>query len=687
MEALIRRIIPNGGLLSEAQEKAMVTIYTSTKNVFVDLRCGEGKTLAYSLPLSLAPRGSVVLVIVPYVALVESTLSALNGYGFQATNFDKTGQRFQPESFHNGVRTVHDQVEFVVAVSDTAAADGMMAFTKGALRAGRLARIVMDEAHQIVLSGTFRQVMNRIPMYGSFRVPVIFVSGTLPTCVRRSLLDSFGLADGRTIAVSSDRTVSPTRRNVSFVSLETTDDPVKAGKQVIKDWLNEHSDDLSRRVLVFVLTLEMVATMKKAIEDCNAGTVMEMTAQTSSEARRAFKEAYRSGQRVFGVCTSVVAEGMDLAGVELVVVVGGAHQGISSVYQMACRGGRGVGGGESLTTVVLLFQKSAGFKTRVGIALDSVETLTDRFSAADRPGAKKLFTYDCIGNVFAKKYNKVCGDNVLEGMMRETLPLELQEERGPCGGCRGCDNADWIRRSFTSDLADMDVEEDDDAAEAPEESEDEQANDPVSDHDEEWELEINAREAIQLTAGSACLFCGNDIVEQGQAVHRPNNCAEHKPAIPKRSCYSCFGTGHTGADIQKFLKNTPGNGDRKSSKVFNDCAFIYGEHEKAADPTTLKVCIKCWLHHGDAGEFVSSEDCQGLQKWSVMQSAFLYIFHNTERRKDFYDSLPEHVRPGPNVFNNWRSFKEWGVYGRGVRTQNALRVLTFAVETRRKKGL
>jgi superfamily II DNA helicase RecQ len=97
MNAHIRRIIPNGGLLSEAQGKAMVTIYASTKNVFVDLRCGEGKTLAYSLPLSMAPRGSVLLVIVPYVALVESTLSALNGYRFQATKFDMTGVRFQPE--------------------------------------------------------------------------------------------------------------------------------------------------------------------------------------------------------------------------------------------------------------------------------------------------------------------------------------------------------------------------------------------------------------------------------------------------------------------------------------------------------------------------------------------------------------------------------------------------------------
>jgi len=430
----------------------------------------------------------------------------------------------------------------------------------------------------------------------------------------------------------------------------------------------------------------MVERMKKAIAECNAGTVLEMTAQTSPAQRSAFKEAYRSGQRVFGVCTSVVAEGMDLAGVELVVVVGGAYQGISSLYQMACRGGRGKGDGESLTTVVVLYQKSAVYKARVGIAVDSVKTLTGRFSAADRQGAKKLFTYDCISNVFAKKYNKVCGDNVLEGMMRETLPLELQEERGPCGGCRGCDNADWIRQSFTPDAAEMDVEEDD-APETPDEGEEGQSNGPVFDHDEEWELEINAREAIQLTAGSACLFCGNDIVEQGQTVHRPNNCAEHKPAIPKRSCYSCFGTSHTGADIQKLFKNMLVDGDRKNSKMFNDCAIIYGEHEKASDPTTLKVCIKCWLHHGEAGEFVSSEDCQGLQKWSVMQSSFLYIFHNIERRKHFYDSLPEHVRPVPNIFENWRSFKEWGVYGRGVRTQNALRVLTFAADTHRKKGL
>jgi superfamily II DNA or RNA helicase len=654
------------------------------QDVLVVAGCGSGKTLGVTLPFACTPGYRMVLIVTPLRCLLDSMLPQLRAYGFDANEFDHMQPRFKTESFSNGSRN-HSELspEFVLCVTDALETNELIRFLITARFAGHLQAVIIDEAHQVIVSSTFRPVMKRVSVLRGLSVPFIMVSGTCPPSMEYSVLASLKSSAAACLVLRSVEDPTFTRRKISLVQVKN---PVRATVKLLLQ-------NCVGRTLVFCMTKAQSVEVAKQIANCiKAARVIQLDSESSPEHRQLVLRCVTSldmnniARPLIVVSTKVLAEGVDAVDFNRVIVVGGAHAGIVDLVQMFGRGGRGSGvvQVEAVFFYDPVYVLNVAFQAqqRLMVASDSANVCA--FMSVDRTGVERIVTCEGLSDLFQRKLAYMCGRVALKSLMEPTLSLESTPSLS-CGNCNRCQKERWHLAVLLSDLV---AEEQRPTPKQNKESSKEGValmenlrNLPQPSTAREEQTLMNTVITNLKGLSKNCIVCSS--LGTSTSEHFPNLCATLVSqcflvkCFPRSRCFNCFNPGHDLKEKENALKQTLSADEKRSNPILKSCAVVFSEHQNYR---TFKPCTECWLQHSNVGE---SGGC-ATTKHSV-RACFLLIWHSNKHLNMFVDQMRRtKVLSEARSFKNWTQFMEWGVYEGGLEVQNAYRVIAYVLSL---KGL
>ena len=189
--------------------------------------------------------------------------------------------------------------------------------------------IVLDEAHVILCSREFRQVMKDMHLLIACKVPLTLLTATLPPRLEQSLVKECRLPTHKIIRAPSDRK----EHQYSIVRVDR-DDVVKKTLGVV-DSLTGSLQNTGRGI-IFVRS----KAIGKELQSCLPGVDLITGGITDDQAREQMMQKWKtglSGGWIIG--TSCLIQGVDYPDVHLVVFAG-SPWGLIDFVQGAGRGGR-----------------------------------------------------------------------------------------------------------------------------------------------------------------------------------------------------------------------------------------------------------------------------------------------------------------------------------------------------------
>ncbi|RXK38959.1 hypothetical protein M231_03804 [Tremella mesenterica] len=149
---------------------------------------GAGKTLPYFLTSSLVGTPLFVAVVVPFASLLEDLRSRAGGLGVKV------------HCWQDGQRVPEDCSLCLLAVEHVTSFLGW-----ARTLSGRLHCVVVEEAHEIILSSSYRKAMTSVARLRALGRPTYLCSASIPPSLERPLLDSLGISNAWVARMSSSR--------------------------------------------------------------------------------------------------------------------------------------------------------------------------------------------------------------------------------------------------------------------------------------------------------------------------------------------------------------------------------------------------------------------------------------------------------------------------------------------------
>lgn len=171
---------------------------------------------------------------------------------------------------------------------------------------GRLARIIIDEAHLALTHESFRPVMDTIQWLGGQGVQIVLQTATLPPSLEPRLIEKAGLTG---CFVTRSKTA---RANISYNVLRSSS-PDTLLDHVEEEYMKARNYSTTNRILIFCLSKFQArqTAARLGIPHCDA----EMTKEDIDK----LLVSFRTG-RVLGIsCTSILGVALDVPGITHVI--------------------------------------------------------------------------------------------------------------------------------------------------------------------------------------------------------------------------------------------------------------------------------------------------------------------------------------------------------------------------------
>ena len=162
---------------------------------------GSGKTLLYIIPALMHPT-KVIIVICPLLALQDDLLRRCNAAGLDTVTFE--------DREHVPARIVITMVEATESPEYTH-------YVRSLVRQRRLHCIVVEEAHLVLLSASYRRAMTLLYLHlrpsGARRIPVLAITATSPPVLTKRIMEFAGISEEDTFM----RRYSTNRSNIAYL--------------------------------------------------------------------------------------------------------------------------------------------------------------------------------------------------------------------------------------------------------------------------------------------------------------------------------------------------------------------------------------------------------------------------------------------------------------------------------------
>ena len=342
----LRDMLKDGNALfrSQMQSDVCATVLSGSSDVVAILPTAAGKTVCFLLPCFIERNQKCSIVIVPLVALKAELYDRCCRYGLSAAMWRKA--HCNPNSW-NGIDV------FLVSMEHLDW-DSFHSFSRKLASSGKLARIVVDEAHLSVLWASFRPCLYRLGLTMTHlpgHVRRILFTATVPPRDVQDLLIKHGV---NTAIVYRNPSV---RKNISIKVVlcpgVRVDDYFGNILNNLVDGLRDvieinRSRQRGSRVLVYGLR---IADNKKVFEHLSESHVSinpidiellmyfgKMEENEKTEAQKKWSSPLSKATRVM-ICTNAFGTGVDCSDVFNVFHIGGSNSLVEYAQEIG-RAGR-----------------------------------------------------------------------------------------------------------------------------------------------------------------------------------------------------------------------------------------------------------------------------------------------------------------------------------------------------------
>ncbi|KAF8869304.1 hypothetical protein BD779DRAFT_1739474, partial [Infundibulicybe gibba] len=298
------------------QQQQLVELALQRNDNFLGiLPTGGGKSLVYLLP-SLHETDMITIVISPNKALLTDQLSKAQEMGVECHHW----------IVKMGATTIHSGIVFMAM--ETIISTGFNEFWVE--NHERVARIVLDECHQVLTSRNHRSDFGKLGCLAKREVQKIFLTASLPLRLEREFLDSMNLPES-TLVVRTPAHQPQLRYHVTKLNANSTDiDQFTAS--LVEYVTKQHLGD-RRGGIVFCET-KIQANLIGNLIGCPVSH-----AGTPPGARNANEASWLAGTSKWIAATTGLIHGVDHPDCGAVIMLN-QHYGLLNIYQGAGRGGR-----------------------------------------------------------------------------------------------------------------------------------------------------------------------------------------------------------------------------------------------------------------------------------------------------------------------------------------------------------
>jgi superfamily II DNA helicase RecQ len=288
------------GWKSTEQEQALAKIMSWTEQVVAILPTGAGKSLLFMLPCTL-PDARTTILIVPLVALHTDMLRRVREMKIDHLEWQLGESR---------------EAALVLVSAEAASSKDFMKYARRLVREQKLDRIVVDECHLTVTAAEYRPSMTELTAIRSLRTQFVYLTATLPPCIRAEFEERNYLHRPTVIRASSNRPnifymvrKADTRRGslIKQAAIEATDAWTESG-------LFDHARD---KIILYVRTRKDADDLADLL-DCDAYTA---ESGTPAERKKILDRWIQTIDTPYIVATTALAEGFDHPHVRLVMNV------------------------------------------------------------------------------------------------------------------------------------------------------------------------------------------------------------------------------------------------------------------------------------------------------------------------------------------------------------------------------
>ncbi|KAF8549215.1 hypothetical protein OG21DRAFT_1500556 [Imleria badia] len=295
LRSLFKR--PDVYFKSLQQGEAIEVVFRRNPHVLVVLPTGGGKSAVYQAPCFSAENGFRV-VLVPYISLMEQALSDASEKGIPHAVWSSS--TLDTDIF---------RVKLVFAAAEQVAKERFREWLRASFDTGYLNGIVVDEAHDILLSRDYRETFCEFTCLGDIGCQIVLLSATISPSVEPILWRSIGI-DTQHYPVHVIRGIT-TRPDIHFMV-----------SQVPQDSLQTFTVRLLERH-IFQSPLDRGIVYCETVEDA---TVLANLVDTplyvgpmAADARSVSLRSWLSGRSRWLCATSAFAQGIDYGHVTYVL--------------------------------------------------------------------------------------------------------------------------------------------------------------------------------------------------------------------------------------------------------------------------------------------------------------------------------------------------------------------------------
>jgi len=297
------------------QQSAVEMVLERSRDLFIRLPTGSGKSLIYQLPAFIEKEtGLVTVVFCPLRSLVEDQVKNLNN------RFKSMAGKLTPDLLSG-----YTQPPPLLYLHYNEYFDGSQAFIfiERLIAENKLARIIFDEAQTIVLWDSFTSFKQSLPLIRTTGFPIIFLSGSASPAIIDECIEIFKLPIPHIIFNASPR------KNLKYIL---------GGKNRLKI----HDIEQEERIIIFVAAIKDIAETKSNLENTmkiDPQRIFSYHGRMTHEEKDRNQGFFNKTSKGIMIATLAFALGIDYSHVRYVFVIGSAY-GLDNLIQMFGRAGR-----------------------------------------------------------------------------------------------------------------------------------------------------------------------------------------------------------------------------------------------------------------------------------------------------------------------------------------------------------
>lgn len=317
------------------QFKTLEQLYASqivlggVDSVHVSLPTGSGKTLVYLLAIKIEKAlGKFSIVLVPYNALLNQLELLMNEHGITTTRYTET----------LGTLITTDAL---LVQAEYLSHDAFWQLVYSLHQTGRLARVILEEAHLFIIQEAFRDAFYHLSRLQVFPGQIVLVSATTPLQISEEL----GLkVKKRFITVGISQVATTLRFEV--VMLPDDNDSGFLCQVVKYVTRGIESMEQGQRIIIFCMSIDNVKTVAATLSNFSCFSYFgPMTAKEKMESISGWTKANKG----IMIATSAFGTGVDYPNVKQVIHLCGSYSLLEFIQETG-RCGRVTAGCSTLLT-------------------------------------------------------------------------------------------------------------------------------------------------------------------------------------------------------------------------------------------------------------------------------------------------------------------------------------------------